>query len=230
MDYDKIEIGTFIRRVNRFIAEVDIHGKMERVHVKNTGRLKELLKEGATVSLEVSNNPNRKTKYSVVAVNREGMWVNIDSQAPNIVVFDAIKSDQIKELLPLNIFDVKREVKFKNSRFDLSFQGKDTKGLMEVKGVTLKKNDTALFPDAPTERGTKHVYEMIDAVADGYVGVLFFLIQMSGCRIFSANEMMDPSFAKALREAKKIGVRILAYDSIVTEKGLTIGKSADVHI
>ncbi|WAA13129.1 DNA/RNA nuclease SfsA [Fervidibacillus halotolerans] len=230
MEYGQNEVGTFMHRVNRFIAEVSIRGKIERVHVKNTGRLKELLIEGATVLLEEADHPNRKTKYSLVTVKKGDKWVNIDSQAPNIVVYDALMNKKIKEFSSLDIFRVKKEVYFKKSRFDLFFQGEKTRGFIEIKGVTLENNGVAMFPDAPTVRGTKHIYEMVEAVEEGYIGILFFLIQMDGCRVFSPNKRMDPSFTKALLEAREAGVHILAYDSIVTEKGLTIGKSIGVQI
>lgn len=230
MKYKEIVHGTFIRRVNRFIAEVYIKGEVETVHVKNTGRLRELLVQGATVALEESGNPNRKTKFSLVGVKKANRWVNIDSQAPNLVVSDGLKNGRIKELEFLTIFDVKREVTFRKSRFDIFFKGEGASGFIEVKGVTLERNGLALFPDAPTARGTKHIYEMIEVVKEGYIGVLFFLIQMKGCRGFAPNSEMDAAFAKALREAMEAGVRILAYESNVTENRVTIGKPLPIHL
>lgn len=227
MKYNQILEGTFSKRVNRFIAEVHINGQVERVHVKNTGRLKELFIEGARVILEDSNNPNRKTKYSLIAVEKEGRWVNIDSQAPNKVAYEAVQLHQIKEI-PENV-QVKREVTFGNSRFDLYFEGNE-KGFMEVKGVTLEVDGIARFPDAPTTRGTKHIYELIKATEVGYIGMILFLIQINGCTCFKPNRDTDPNFCDALLEAKERGVKIIAYDTIVTADGMVINKPVPIDL
>ena len=226
MKYKQIIQGKLKKRVNRFIAEVFIDGTVEQVHVKNTGRLKELLIPDVEVLLEVSDNPNRKTKYSLIAVNKKGNWVNIDSQAPNEVAFEALKEGKLVELG--SVRTLKREVTFGDSRFDLYFEQEEHKGFMEVKGVTLEKNGFVTFPDAPTARGTKHVLELNKAVQAGYKGVILFVVQLKGCQAFTPNKDLDPSFADALIEASRNGVQILCYDSIVRENELVLNESIPV--
>lgn len=183
MKYGKMIQGILDRKVNRFIAEVFINGVKEQVHIKNTGRLKELLLPGAEVLLELSNNPNRKTRFSLIAVFKNGNLVNIDSQAPNAVVFEAIKLGKLGEFG--SVLKVKREVTYGDSRFDLYFEKEDEKGFIEVKGVTLENDGVAMFPDAPTARGTKHVLELVKAVEEGYTCAILFVVQLKGCRIFA---------------------------------------------
>lgn len=221
MNYKKIVTAKFLKRPNRFIACVLINGKEEIVHVKNTGRCKELLIPGAEVILEdCSDNPNRKTRYSIIAVWKEDMLINMDSQVPNKVVFDALKSNKIESIQDINY--VKREVSFGDSRFDIYFEKEDKKGFIEVKGVTLENNKISMFPDAPTKRGTKHVLEMIEAVKQGYIGIIFFLIQMKGPIAFRLNWEMDNEFSEAVKYANENGVKILAYNSIVTQDSIEI--------
>ena len=229
MEYKKIIEGTFFKRPNRFIAQVIINGKEETVHVKNTGRCKELLLPGAKVILEdCSNNPNRKTKYSLIAVWKENMLVNMDSQVPNKVVFDAINENKIENLK--NLTHLKREVTFGNSRFDMYFESQNEKGFIEVKGVTLENEEISMFPDAPTERGTKHVLEMIEAVNQGYRGIIFFLIQMKGPQVFRLNWEMDKLFSEAIKVASENGVEIIAYDSIVNNNEIYIDKPIEIDL
>lgn len=229
MEYKKIIEGTFLKRPNRFIAQVIINGKEETVHVKNTGRCKELLLPGAKVILEdCSNNPNRKTKYSLIAVWKENMLVNMDSQVPNKVVFDAINENKIENLK--NLTHLQREVTFGNSRFDMYFESQNEKGFIEVKGVTLENEEISMFPDAPTERGTKHVLEMIEAVNQGYRGIIFFLIQMKGPQVFRLNWEMDKLFSEAIKLASENGVEIIAYDSIVNNNGIYIDKPIEIDL
>lgn len=227
MEYKKVIKGIFLKRPNRFIAQVLIDGKEETVHVKNTGRCKELLMPGANIILEdCSHNKNRKTKYSLIAVWKNDILVNMDSQVPNKVVYDAITQNKIKELLNLDL--VKREVTYVNSRYDIYFEDENKKGFMEIKGVTLENNDIAMFPDAPTSRGTKHVLEMIEAVKNGYRGIIFFLIQMKGPKVFRLNKEMDKKFSDAVNLAKEKGVEVLVYDSIVTENSISIGSQVKI--
>jgi len=228
LKYNNMCEGIFLERPNRFIANVLIDGKKEKVHVKNTGRCKEILIKGTKVYLEKSNNPNRKTKYSLISAYKEDQLINIDSQVPNKVVFDAIKSNRIKELE--NIKVLKREVTFGNSRFDLYFEKDKESGFIEVKGVTLENNGLSLFPDAPTERGTKHIKEMIKVVESGLKGYIFFLIQMENIKYFTPNTSMDEKFSNALIEANKKGVNILAYNSIVKEDSIKINEKIEVLI
>ena len=222
MKYSQTVKGIFVKRLNRFIAEVLINDHMEKVHVKNTGRLKELLLEKAEVALAVAENPNRKTKYSLIAVKNGDRWINIDSQVPNEVVFEGLIKGKISELGKPSL--AKKEVTFGNSRFDLYFEKNGEKGFIEVKGVTLEDGGVAMFPDAPTSRGTKHILEMKEAVHAGYRGIILFLIQMNGCHTFTPNEKMDKAFADACREAAVNGVEILAYDTTVTEKDIVLNR------
>lgn len=229
MIYRKIVEGIFLKRPNRFIGHVLVNGKEEIVHVKNTGRCKELLIEGAKVLLEDNtDNPNRKTKYSLISVWKGDMLVNIDSQVPNLVVYDALKNGEIDSFNDLK--HIKREVTFGNSRYDIYFESSKEKGFIEVKGVTLENNQVASFPDAPTERGTKHVLEMIEASKKGYSGIIFFLIQMKGPREFRLNWDMDPNFSKAVKLASENNIKIMAYDSIVSHEGIKIGKAIDIDL
>lgn len=210
------------------MAEVIIEEKKEIVHVKNTGRLKELLLPNVEVLLEESNQPKRKTKYSLIAVKKHNRWVNIDSQAPNKVAFEAIQEGKLNEIGFVQ--KLKREVKFGDSRFDLYIEKDDEKAFIEVKGVTLEKEGLAMFPDAPTSRGTKHIWELVKALEEGYKGTILFIIQMEGCQMFTPNKEADSDFQQALIEASKKGVQILAYDTIVNEKELTIGKPIPVSL
>ena len=229
MMYKKIVDGIFIKRPNRFIAHVLINGEEEIAHVKNTGRCKELLIPGAKVVLEdCSHIKDRKTKYSLIAVWKGNMLVNMDSQVPNRVVFEALKENKIEGLEDL--IHIEREVTYGNSRYDIYFESKKEKGFIEVKGVTLEIDGISMFPDAPTERGRKHVLELIEAVKDGYKGVVLFLIQMKGPRKFRPNWEMDGKFSQAVRLAYENGVNILAYDSIVTENNITLGEKRKVDL
>lgn len=229
MIYEKILTATFIERPNRFLAHVLIDGEEEIVHVKNTGRCRELLVPGARVILEdCSHRPNRKTRYSLIAVWKGDMLVNMDSQVPNLVVYEALEEGK---LLGLDtITNLRREVTYKNSRFDIYFEGEEDKGFMEIKGVTLEDEGIARFPDAPTVRGRKHIEEMMDAVAEGYRGIIFFLIQMKGPRKFYPNWEMDQDFSQALRDAREKGVEIMVYDSIVGENSIILDKSVEIYI
>jgi sugar fermentation stimulation protein A len=228
MKYGKMVQGILERKVNRFIAEVFINGTKEQVHIKNTGRLKELLVPGAKVLLERSENPKRKTKYSLISAEKNGHWVNIDSQAPNAVAFEALNMGKLKEIGCVD--SVRGEVTYGNSRFDLYFEKGNEKGFIEVKGVTLENDGIAMFPDAPTTRGTKHVLELAKAIQEGYSCAILFVIQMKGCRNFTPNRQMDPAFANALLQASRQGVQILAYDSIVKEDELILDQPISVSI
>ncbi|QUI20965.1 DNA/RNA nuclease SfsA [Vallitalea pronyensis] len=228
MTYNDMVEGIFLERPNRFIAKVLIEGQLETVHVKNTGRCKEILIKGTKIFLQKSNNPNRKTKYSLISAYKDKLLINIDSQVPNDVVYEAIISHKIPELQHLHV--VKREQKYKNSRFDMYFEGENRKGFVEVKGVTLEKEGLAMFPDAPTERGTKHVKELIDAMKEGYEGYVFLLIQMAGINKFVPNVKTDPKFSAALKQAKDAGIHILCYNCYVTDDAIEIGHRAEVVV
>lgn len=226
MKYSGIREAVFLKRPNRFIAHVLIEGTEEIVHVKNTGRCKEILVGGTKVLVERSRNQDRKTRYSLICGYKGNMLINIDSQVPNRVVADALKNGRIEGFE--GITKVSREVTYGNSRFDIYYETPLEKGFIEVKGVTLEKDGIAMFPDAPTERGSKHVYEMAKAVEDGYKGCIFFLIQMFGVNSFTPNIATDKAFADALAAAKEKGVKIIAYDSVVTESSIDIGQQIEV--
>lgn len=220
MRYEKIKKGIFLKRPNRFLAQVLIDGKEELCHVKNTGRCKELLVSKAEVYVECHNNEKRKTKFSLVAVKKGDVLINMDSQAPNKVVKEWLEDKN--GLGELNV--IKPEKKYGNSRFDFYLETNDKKCFIEVKGVTLEENGIAKFPDAPTERGVKHILELIQCTKQGYESYLIFVIQMKEIISFEPNERTQPEFKEALKKAREAGVHILAYDCLVTEDGLYLDK------
>jgi len=221
--YGKIREGVFIRRLNRFVAEVDVDGSVETVHVKNTGRLRDWLVPGNAVVLEDAGpeRSGRRTRYSLIAAKRGGGWVNIDSQAPNAVIREALLAGRIGELP--SVRSLRGEAVFGGSRFDFCVDDGVLEGFIEVKGVTLERGGIALFPDAPTARGARHLEELAKAAEGGYAAFVIFLVQMEGCRSFAPNEELDPRFAEALRRAARAGVRVLAYDSVVSPGEIAIG-------
>lgn len=227
MEYKNTKEAIFLKRPNRFIAIVVVDGEEEFVHVKNTGRCKELLIEGARVILEKSDNPNRKTKYSLIAVYKGDVIINMDSQVPNAVVAEALSGGKISEIGEVSF--IKREVTYSNSRFDIYYEKDEKRGFIEVKGVTLERDGVALFPDAPTIRGSRHVYEMIKAKEAGYEANIMLLIQLKGIDYFTPNCEMDKEFAKALCLAKEKGVNIMAYDSVVSENSIYIGERIEIR-
>lgn len=218
--------GTFIKRLNRFEALVDINGEVELVHVPNTGRCKELFIEGVTVLLEQRNGPHRKTKYELAMVYKGERLISIDSQLPNKLAAEAAGSGRIPEISGYDF--IKRESVYGNSRFDLYLERPDSKCFVEVKGVTLENDEIAMFPDAPTERGTKHIYELMAARKEGYRAILLFVIQMKNVRYFTPNTKTDPDFASALAAAEKAGVEIYAYDCHVRESEIIFGQAIPV--
>lgn len=198
-------------RPNRFIANVEIDGKIEVCHVKNTGRCRELLLPGAKVLLEESDNPNRKTRYDLVQVYKDRALVNMDSQMPNYLVKEWIeKGDFFPEVTKLQT-----EKKYGNSRFDLYVEYQGKKAFIEVKGVTLEINGMARFPDAPTERGIKHMRELSRCIEDGYEAWIFFIIQMGGVTGFGPNWVTHPEFGEELIRARNSGVHVEAWDCAV---------------
>ncbi len=219
MRYKKIVSAQFCNRPNRFVAEVLLGGKKETVHVKNTGRCRELLIPGCDVILEESDNPKRKTKYDLVCVYKKDFgWINMDSQAPNKVV---------KEWLEKQDFDVLRpEYTIGDSRIDFYMEKKGKKYLMEVKGCTLEIDGVGYFPDAPTDRGVKHLKELTKAQRQGYHCYAAFVIQMEGVQEVRANVEMHPEFGEALEEAKQAGVTVLCLRCAVSEDTLEIVEGA----
>ena len=213
MTYNETVSSNFISRPNRFIAYVELGGEKLTVHVKNTGRCKELLIPGCRVYLEKAQNPERKTPYDLVAVEHDGKIINIDSQAPNKVVKEYLERQ--------NKYDyIKPEYKYGNSRIDLYMEKGNDKYLMEVKGCTLFRDGTGLFPDAPTERGAKHLRELALAREQGYNAIIAFVIQGEGIRTVEPNTETDPEFAKAFYEAKEAGVEVLFIECKVTPNSI----------
>ena len=217
MEYFDIYEGKFISRPNRFIANVEILGKNHVCHVKNTGRCKELLTKNATVFLEKTKNPLRKTQFDLVAVLKEDKLINMDSFAPNIAAEEFFKN-KYKRVL--------HEVKYKNSRFDLFIE--DTNTFVEVKGVTLEKDNIAMFPDAPTERGRKHIFELMDAKNNGYNAEILFVIQFENAKKFIPNYKTDEKFKEALFLAQNSGVKISAIDCKVTKNSMILNNKVEV--
>lgn len=220
MKYHTIVSGRFVDRPNRFIAHVEIDGTVQTVHVKNTGRCKELLLPGAEVRLDVSGNPNRKTKYDLVAVYKPGLgWVNIDSQAPNKVVLEWLQTQGYDMVRP--------EYAYGDSRIDFYMEKGEQKYLMEVKGCTLEVDGVGYFPDAPTLRGIKHLHELTRAVQEGYHCAAAFVIQMEGVTEVRPNTATHPEFAEALAQAQSAGVKILFLLCRVDPDGLQITQARE---
>jgi sugar fermentation stimulation protein A len=220
----------FIKRPNRFKAYVDIDGHETMVHVPNTGRCKEILLPGSTVILREEPGPLRKTAYDLIAGYKGGVLINIDSQIPNKVIEEALYLHRISGLISYDI--IQREKTFGNSRFDFKLTNSLTKEeyYLEVKGVTYEIDGTAKFPDAPTERGAKHLMELVEVKNSGRGAGVLFLIQLSGVRCFSPYDDMDEAFGKALRYAKVSGVDVFCYDSIVEESSITLNKAVEVKL
>ena len=231
MKYKHVIPAIFKERKNRFIATVQLNGKDETVHVKNTGRCKELLVTGCTVYLSVSDNQSRKTKYDLVATEKqigEGrtLLINMDSQAPNAVAEEWLKSGKL--FSPNAI--IRREVTMGKSRFDFYIEDGERKAFLEVKGCTLEKDGVAMFPDAPTERGVKHIKELSEYVKNGYEAYILFVIQMKGVQKFHPNDDTHKEFGEALREAVENGVSVIAVDCVVTPDSLQIDASVNTDI
>ncbi len=226
MKYKNIKEGVFLSRPNRFIANVLVDGENCVCHVKNTGRCKELLKEGARVFLEESDNPLRKTKYDLVAVYKGERLINMDSQLPNKAFYEWAK----KEKLIKDITYIKPEYKYGNSRFDFYIETKNEKILLEVKGVTLEENGVVMFPDAPTERGIKHIKELIKCKQEGFEAYIVFVVQMDTVKYFTPNRKTHKAFADALLEAEKCGVNIVCVDCKVTKDSMEINDFVEVRL
>lgn len=227
MKYNEVITANFIERPNRFIAYVEIEGVRTKVHVKNTGRCRELLRENARVYLARSDNPERSTAYDLVAADKDGRLINMDSGAPNKVVEEWLKAGGLYADVSL----VRPETVFGNSRFDFYVESASgAKAFIEVKGVTLEKNNVAAFPDAPSGRALKHVEELIEAHAQGYEAYLIFVVQMKNADRVEPNRATQPAFGDALQRARSAGVRLLAYDCLVGEDSLAIDEEVPVVV
>lgn len=226
MQYGKILPARFLSRPNRFVARVEAEGEELVCHVKNTGRCRELLVPGATVWLEESPNPSRKTKFNLIAVEKGDRLINMDAQAPNKVFGEWAAAGGFREGLML----LRPETTYGSSRFDFYWESSKSRGFVEVKGVTLEEDGVVRFPDAPTLRGVKHLDELVKAREAGYEAAVCFVIQMENVRWFAPNDETHPEFGQALRRAAQAGVEILAMDCAVTPQSLTMGKSVPIRL
>lgn len=225
MIYENMQPGIFRERPNRFIAHVELDGKLETVHVKNTGRCRELLVPGAKVWCQKSENPARKTKFDLICVEKGPYLINMDSQAPNKAVQEWLLGGGLGQ-----IRDLRPETVHGDSRFDFAFQKDGKQCYLEVKGVTLEDGGICAFPDAPTERGAKHLRGLQRAVAEGCACYALFVIQMRPVLYLHPNDATDPVFGKALREAAAGGVHVLAVDCQVTPNSMTVGQTVEVRL
>ena len=223
MEYGKMVPGVFLARPNRFIAHVKINGREEVCHVKNTGRCRELLPPGAEVWCQESDNPARKTKYDLITVKKGDRLINMDSQAPNTAAREWLLAGGLGE-----ISELRPETVHGDSRFDFSFVKDGKRCFLEVKGVTLENDGVCAFPDAPTERGTKHLRGLARATEEGFGAYVLFVVQMENVRYLHPNDATDPAFGKTLREAAEAGVKILAMDCRVTPGSMALNKSLPV--
>ena len=217
MRYCNMIPGIFRARPNRFIAHIEIDGQLEICHVKNTGRCRELLVPGAKVWCQVCDNPNRKTKFDLIAVQKGDRLINMDSQAPNAAAKEWLLAGGLGD-----IEDLRPETFFRDSRFDFSFRKDGKLCFLEVKGVTLENDGVCAFPDAPTVRGARHLRELTEAVKEGYGAYVLFVIQMADVKYLRPHDETDPIFADALRHAAENGVTVLAMDCAVTESTMDI--------
>lgn len=225
MNYSNWKSGRFLARPNRFVAHVEVDGRLEICHVKNTGRCRELLTPGAAVYLERASNPARKTRYDLIAVEKGARLVNIDSQAPNQVFAEWIRGGGIPGVTLL-----RPECRRGDSRFDFYLEADGRRMFAEVKGVTLERDGTVLFPDAPTQRGAKHLRELARCIGEGYDACAAFVIQLRGAVRFIPNVETDPGFTQALLDARDAGVRLIAFDCNVTPGGITAGDPVKIEL
>ena len=226
MEYQHIKQGYFLNRPNRFIAHVELDGEEVVCHVKNTGRCRELLTPRAVVYLEESDNPNRKTRYDLIGVQKGGRKINMDSQAPNQVFGEWARGGGFRS----DLRKLQSETTYGNSRFDFYWESSEKRGFVEVKGVTLEEDGVVLFPDAPTQRGIKHLEELVAAKVAGYDAAVCFVIQMEGVKCFRPNDRTHPEFGAALRKAAQAGVEILAVDCTVERDSLQIRGRVPVEL
>ncbi|MGI6538860.1 MAG: DNA/RNA nuclease SfsA [Caldicoprobacterales bacterium] len=226
--YPDMVSGIFLKRPNRFIAHVLVNGQEETAHVKNTGRCRELLIPGAAVYLQKHNNPDRKTKFSLIAVEKGDLLVNMDSQAPNKVMLEGLKQGISLPGMEAPYTQIRQEAVYGSSRFDFFVTNGEKEAYLEIKGVTLEIDGAAKFPDAPTERGVKHIRELILAAEEGFLAYVVFIAQMKGIRYVTPNDDMHPEFGRAIREAKEAGVQIIAYDCLVSPEKMELDKPLTV--
>lgn len=220
--------AVFVERRNRFVGVVTIEGELHNVHITNTGRMRELLVPGARALLRKAADPLRKTQYTLYMIDKDGIWVALDSLAANVLVLQALQDRQMAMFQDYEY--VKREVTYGNSRFDAGLFRQEPVCYIEVKCCTLVVDGVARFPDAPTERGRKHVEELKSAVAAGYEGAIIFVAQRSDAEIFAPNDATDPAFAQAVRSAWQAGVKILAYNCHITPDRMTLQHAIPIDL
>lgn len=225
MLYSRMYPATFLRRPNRFVAHVELEGKEVVCHVKNTGRCRELLVPGCRVWCHRADNPNRKTGYDLICVEKGSRLINMDSQAPNAAVGQWLRAGGLGE-----IANLRPEYTHGDSRFDFAFDRGGKPCLLEVKGVTLEQDGVCAFPDAPTQRGTRHLLGLTQAARAGFEAYVLFVIQMSDVRYLRPNDETDPAFGAALRQAAENGVRILAMDCAVTPESMTLRNPVEIRL
>lgn len=226
MKYEQIEQAVFLERPNRFVAYVKAAGKREICHVKNTGRCRELLLPGAEIYIQRKSSPARKTPFDLIAVKKGDRLINMDSQAPNRVTAEWLRTGGFCSSDAM----IKPECRYGNSRFDFYIEDGKRKIFMEVKGVTLEEEGIVRFPDAPTERGVKHIHELIECKKAGYEAYIFFVIQMNNVRFMEPNDQTHPAFGEALRKAASEGVGIFARECMVKPDELVIDREVEVHL
>jgi sugar fermentation stimulation protein A len=226
MQYPNIEQARFLSRPNRFIAYIELAGQKETAHVKNTGRCKELLVTGATVFVQKIDSVSRKTQYDLIAVCKGNRLINMDSQAPNKVFAEFVRAGNLFE----NVTLIKPEARYKNSRFDFYIEANDKKIFVEVKGVTLEEDGVVLFPDAPTQRGVRHLEELCEAKAEEYDAYVVFIVQMKDVRYFTPNHKTHEIFGNTLKKAVSKGVKVLAIDCEITENSIVAGDFVEVRL
>ncbi|QHI73376.1 DNA/RNA nuclease SfsA [Aminipila terrae] len=226
MIYDNIKPARFISRPNRFIANIEIDGKREISHVKNTGRCREFLIEGAEIYVQKAESVTRKTKYDLISVYKGKRLINMDSQVTNKVVQERLQEGFLFD----NITLIRPESKYKNSRFDFYVEAEERKIYIEVKGVTLEENGVVMFPDAPTERGVKHLRELAECIQDGFEAYVIFVVQMADVKIFKANEKTHKAFAEMLTKVHNEGVNVLAYECAVTKNSIRMTRQLPVIV
>jgi sugar fermentation stimulation protein A len=226
MQYSNVEQARFLSRLNRFIAHIELAGQKETAHVKNTGRCKELLVPGATVFVQKIDKLSRKTQYDLIAVYKENRLINMDSQAPNKVFAEFVRAGNLFE----NVTLIRPEMRYKDSRFDFYIEAGGKKIFIEVKGVTLEEDGVVLFPDAPTERGIRHLEGLCEAQAEGYKVCAVFVVQMKDVLYFTPNDKTHKAFGDALRNAASAGVDVLAIDCAITENSIVAKDFVDVRL
>ena len=225
MRYGKMVEGMFLARPNRFVAHIEIDGEVQVCHVKNTGRCRELLPIGAKVWCLDARSPDRKTRYDLICVQKGERLINMDSQAPNAAVKEWLLAGGLG-----GIGELKPEYRQGDSRFDFSFLKDGRRCFLEVKGVTLEHDGVCAFPDAPTQRGTKHLKELTQLVRQGYGAYVLFVIQMADVKSLHPNDVTDPQFGAALRAAAEAGVQVMAYECCVTPDSMVIQKPVPVDL